>query len=305
MMSSTEDLFNSNPNVMKGVMPGTNERLKALFSPYRSKVIFETGEYGLFGMGSFKNANSVHVFSDTDVKNPCIVMGNHCQMASGSTIAVGGEHYNHQVLNETISDFPDIKELLKRKGVDHQACFSKGLVNIGSNVVISLGVTILSGVTIGHGAVIGAGSVVTKDVPPFAIVAGNPAKIIKYRFDEDTVKTLLELRWWDLKLPYFFKYFEEIQRLDNKTVQEQFKKIDPDCYISDNNYLVFEVESGSKAGTGRSFLGAEMDGRFIKCSELPEMFRFYVSQMAAPKDKAIYLVKDIFKFSGLTKYVDA
>jgi tetrahydrodipicolinate N-succinyltransferase len=56
---------------------------------------------------------------------------------------------------------------------------------------------ILSGVTIGDGAVIGAGSVVTRDVQPYAIVAGNPARLIGKRFDDETIRKLLEIRWWD------------------------------------------------------------------------------------------------------------
>lgn len=305
MLSSIEQVFASNSNVMKGVMPVMADRMKALFSPYRSKVVFETGEYGIFGMGSFKNANAVHVFADTDSSEASLTMGNHCQMASGCSILTGGEHYNNQVLNQTISDFPDIKELLKRKGINHNACYSRGKVKIGSDVVISLGVTILSGVTIGNGAVIGAGSVVTKDIPPFAIAAGNPARIIKYRFDEKTIETLLKLRWWDLKLPYFFKYFEDIQNLHIPEVQKKFNTIDPSSYIVDNNYLVFEIESGSRVGTERNFLGTEINGNFIKCGELPDIFKFYVNQVNAAKDAPIYLVKDIFKFSGLTEKLAA
>ncbi|GAC86764.1 acetyltransferase [Gluconobacter thailandicus NBRC 3255] len=59
------------------------------------------------------------------------------------------------------------------------------------------GVTVLSGVTIGDGAIIAAGSIVTKDVPPYAIVGGNPAKLIKYRFSESIITRLLALAWWD------------------------------------------------------------------------------------------------------------
>ena len=65
-------------------------------------------------------------------------------------------------------------------------------MGIGSRVII------MQGLKIGTGAVIGAGSVVTKDVPPYAIVAGCPARIIKYRFDDDTIRLLLDSRWWEL-----------------------------------------------------------------------------------------------------------
>ena len=68
---------------------------------------------------------------------------------------------------------------------------------IGNDVWIGDRATILSGVRIGDGAVIGAGSVVTKDVEPYSIVAGNPARPKRTRFDEETIKKLLEIKWWD------------------------------------------------------------------------------------------------------------
>lgn len=73
----------------------------------------------------------------------------------------------------------------------------KGQVLIGNDVWIGNSVTIMGGVRIGDGAVVAAHSVVTKDVPPFAIVGGNPAKIIKYRFDEDTIARLERIQWWN------------------------------------------------------------------------------------------------------------
>ena len=73
---------------------------------------------------------------------------------------------------------------------------SKGSIVVGNDVWIGTQSCITSGVTIGDGAIIGANSVVTTDIPPYAIAAGNPAKVIKYRFDADIIKSLLETRWW-------------------------------------------------------------------------------------------------------------
>jgi serine acetyltransferase len=77
----------------------------------------------------------------------------------------------------------------------HPEC--KGDIIIGNDVWIGAKSTIMSGVKIGDGAVIGSGSVVAKDVPPYAIVVGNPAKVIKYRFDEQQIENLLEIAWWN------------------------------------------------------------------------------------------------------------
>lgn len=68
---------------------------------------------------------------------------------------------------------------------------------IGNDVWFGHGCTIMPGVTIGDGAIIGARAVVTKDVPPYTIVGGNPAKPIRQRFPDDTIKKLLEIKWWD------------------------------------------------------------------------------------------------------------
>ena len=77
----------------------------------------------------------------------------------------------------------------------HPTC--KGDINVGNDVWIGAMSTIMSGITIGDGAIVGAGSTVTKDVPPFAIVAGNPGKIVKYRFTEEQIEKLLQISWWN------------------------------------------------------------------------------------------------------------
>ena len=87
-------------------------------------------------------------------------------------------------------------------------------ISIGHDVFIGMNVTILDGVKIGNGAVIGAGSVVSKDIPDYAIAAGVPAKVIKYRFDDDTIIRLKNISWWDWdekELYRIEKYFFNVQ----------------------------------------------------------------------------------------------
>ena len=88
------------------------------------------------------------------------------------------------------------RDSVKAKFSQHELK-APGRVFIGHDVWVGRSAIVLPGVTVGHGAVIGAGSVVTKDVPPYAIVAGNPAKLIRFRFDQDTVGKLMLIQWWD------------------------------------------------------------------------------------------------------------
>lgn len=88
-------------------------------------------------------------------------------------------------------------------------------IEIGNDVFIGANVTILDGVKIGDGAVIGAGAVVSKDIPPYAIAVGCPIKILRYRFQEDTIIKLLKLKWWDMdesKLPLVEQYFYDVEK---------------------------------------------------------------------------------------------
>lgn len=93
------------------------------------------------------------------------------------------------------------------------------LITIGNDVFIGANVTVLDGVSIGDGAVIGAGAVVNKDIPPYAIAVGVPAKVVKYRFEKEQIEALLKIRWWNMsekELQDVEKYFFEVDEFIGK-----------------------------------------------------------------------------------------
>jgi len=118
-------------------------------------------------------------------------IGAFCSISDEVKIFTGGEHRTDWVTTFPFPEFFD--EFASVKG--HP--LSKGKVMIGNDVWLAYGATILSGVTIGDDAVIGAQAVVGSNVPPYAIVAGNPAKVIRYRFSSDNIEALKEIAWWN------------------------------------------------------------------------------------------------------------
>jgi acetyltransferase-like isoleucine patch superfamily enzyme len=84
------------------------------------------------------------------------------------------------------------------KWIDSDSVQERKKITIGNDVFIGMNVVILDGVTIGDGSVVGAGCIVSKDVPPYAIVVGNPMRIVRYRFEVPKVEKLIFSRWWDL-----------------------------------------------------------------------------------------------------------
>lgn len=116
-------------------------------------------------------------------------IGNYCSIASGAKIGQG-DHDLNCVSTSTHIYGP------KHGITNYNDCAQKTI--IGNDVWIAANAVVKQGVTIGTGAVVGAGAVVTKDVPPYAIVAGVPARILRYRFDDATIEMLLDSKWWEL-----------------------------------------------------------------------------------------------------------
>ena len=147
-----------------------------------------------------------------------VTIGKFCSIASDVTILAGGEHQSSWVttypFNTLIDEFNYIEGHPK----------TKGSITIGNDVWIANGAKILSGVTIGDGAIIAAGTIVSKNVPPYAIVGGVPAKIIKYRFDEEIIEKLLGLKWWDFKEEELVKIIPLLQSENYKKLLKKYKK---------------------------------------------------------------------------------
>jgi acetyltransferase-like isoleucine patch superfamily enzyme len=120
-----------------------------------------------------------------------LVIGNYCSIAEGSVFILGGEHRT-----KAVSTFPFDQSSKDQIRISSSATYSKGDIEIGHDVWIGERSIVLSGVRIGHGAVIGAGSVISSNVPDYAIVVGNPAEIVKYRFSPDLIRKLLQIEWW-------------------------------------------------------------------------------------------------------------
>ncbi|WP_417451801.1 CatB-related O-acetyltransferase [Kordiimonas sp.] len=125
-------------------------------------------------------------------------IGRFCALATGTTFIMNGA--NHRMDGPSTFPFP----IFGGGWGNHMDLLaglpSRGDTIVGHDVWFGFRTLIMPGVNIGHGAIIASGSVVTEDVPPYAIVGGNPAKLIKMRFDENTTAQLLETAWWDWPL---------------------------------------------------------------------------------------------------------
>ena len=183
-----------------GVMSNISGCMFGLYNTIYDHVVLQKVELGDF----------TYIANGSNIKNTKI--GKFCSI--GPDIKCGlGRHPSHTF----VSTHPIFFSTLKQAQVsfaDKNYFDNYKTIEIGSDVWIGANVIIIDGVKIGDGSIIAANSVVTKDVPPYAIVAGSPAKIVKYRFNEVEIKYLQNIKWWDKELSWIednYKTFHDIK----------------------------------------------------------------------------------------------
>ena len=147
-----------------------------------------------------------------------LTIGRFCSIACGAKFLMTSA--NHAMKSLSTYVFPIFYEEWGHGMPVTEAWDRRGDIVIGNDVWIGYEAVILSGVTIGHGAVIAARSVVTRDVPPYAIVGGVPARLIRRRFEPETIDALLELRWWDWPPEKLANHLRAIQDGDLETLRK-------------------------------------------------------------------------------------
>jgi chloramphenicol O-acetyltransferase type B len=176
-------VFNIHWNRIKSRLRGEKPlqdwvRQQKKFKARYPKITLGHGSYGM---------PIVHEFGE----GTTLSIGSYTSIASNVNIFLGGNHRTDWVSQYPFPAFMKEAEHIS----DYHA--SHGDVMIGSDVWLCSNCTILSGVTIGHGAVIGSGAVISHHVEPYAVMVGNPAKLVRWRFDETTRSELLKSAWWE------------------------------------------------------------------------------------------------------------
>lgn len=159
----------------------------------------EVGEYTIYNdfVNDPKEFERNNVLYHYPVNGDRLAIGRFCSLACGVRFLFNSA--NHTLGSLSTYPFPIFwgEEWGIDKSEVASAWDNRGDIVVGNDVWIGYEAVVMAGVTIGDGAIVASRAVVTRDVPPYAIVGGVPAKVIKYRFDDDTIRRLLEIRWWE------------------------------------------------------------------------------------------------------------
>lgn len=170
-----------------------------------------------------------------------VLIGRYCSVASGASFLLGLNHNYKNVVTTYPFDVDFVMEKIcaganitkinyfpEERRVDN-----RHQIIVGNDVWIGAGATIIGGVKIGSGAIIGTNAMVTKDVPPYAIAAGNPARIVNYRFDAETVEKFMAIKWWNWSVKKVYKNLPLVYDTE-KFLAKHFPPADE--FVSDENF---------------------------------------------------------------------
>lgn len=180
------------------IYPRPNDKQIVYLKDVITKPNIEVGDYTIYNdfVHDPRDFEKNNVLYHYPINGDKLIIGKFCSIACGAKFMfTSGNHSQKSLSTYTFPIFFDEWGLDVKNIRD--AWDNKGDIVIGNDVWIGYEAVIMSGVKIGDGAIIGTRAVVTKDVPPYTIVGGVPAKLIRRRFDDETIEKLLALRWWN------------------------------------------------------------------------------------------------------------
>lgn len=182
----------------KKIYPRTGDNQTVYLKNVITAPNIEVGDYTMYNdfFNDPRKFEQNNVLYHYPVNNDKLIIGKFCSIACGAKFLFNSA--NHSMASLSTYPFPLFFEEL---GLDKRNVTksrdNKGNIIIGNDVWIGFEALILAGVSIGDGTIIGSRAVVTKDVPPYTIAAGVPARPIRKRFDDDTISNLIKIKWWN------------------------------------------------------------------------------------------------------------
>lgn len=179
------------------IYPRSNDFQIVYLKNVITRANIEVGEYTIYNdfYDDPKDFEKNNVLYQYPINNDKLIIGKFCSIACKAKFLMTSG--NHSMKSLSTYTFPVFYEEWDEKLNVKDAWDNKGDIIIGNDVWIGYEAIIMSGVKIGDGAIIGTRALVTKDVPPYTIVGGVPAKVIRKRYDDDKISKLLEIKWWD------------------------------------------------------------------------------------------------------------
>ena len=227
-----------------------------------------------------------------------VLVGNYCSLAHRIVFEIGANHNYKSVSTYPffVKTNPNVSPILREPN-----SYNKYQIIIGNDVWIGCDVTIMSGVRRGNGAVIGAGTVVAKDVPPYAIVVGNPGRVIKYRFDADTIEKLQKIKWW---------YWDEEKILQESALMENPKAfIDKHLPKGNDNTKASDFDEDIIKLSNEGYIVYNYIMDFESEGQLwPRVIEQFTNRFT-PQDKVLLILgietNDVDSITRLAEYVEA